>query len=476
MGPWLALRVCESGLLGTAKPGPSARRAREVWALTWCRPAWFSGSNRQLRRRVLTSVALAAVIALALGTVCFCCWVQHQFPASKQALDAFRPDLAKRHVTVCLKYCPNHPATQLLAARAARQATDLEQAERRLDEYQKLGGDPADEEFILERALLRAQQGDVDTVLKYCQTLVEQKHPASPRILDALVQGYLQTYRTADAEITVRIWLDRMPAHPQALCLGGWVKEQRDFPERAITDYQQALELVPGRDDIRFRLANCLLECSRPGEALALLEDLCRRRPDHLLGLVMRGRALYAVGREAEAAAALDELLAEHPSYPIALIERGRLALQAGQAAAAEKHLRQGLRVRPSDAQAWYLLYQALVQQGRQAQAADMLDRFNRLRSDQNRVREIATKEMSQRPNDPALHQELGATLLRGGQAAEGLRWLKSALRKDPHYRPAHEALADYYEKVGLIGLASRHRQQAQAASPADANGFSAPP
>ena len=48
-----------------------------------------------------------------------------------------------------------------------------------------------------------------------------------------------------------------------------------------------------------------------------------------------------------------------------------------------------------------------------------------------------------------------------------GERWLLSALRLDPHYKPAHAALADYYREQGDEEKAESHSREAQAASAA---------
>ena len=55
---------------------------------------------------------------------------------------------------------------------------------------------------------------------------------------------------------------------------------------------------------------------------------------------------------------------------------------------------------------------------------------------------------------DPAPRCETGTLLLRNGREQEGVRWLISALRNDPLYRPAHKALADHYERLGKRDLA----------------------
>ena len=49
----------------------------------------------------------------------------------------------------------------------------------------------------------------------------------------------------------------------------------------------------------------------------------------------------------------------------------------------------------------------------------------------------------------------------------KGLRWLHSALQLDPHHKATHEALADYYRRMGNQGLAARHKELAQNSPPA---------
>ncbi|HZY90544.1 MAG TPA: hypothetical protein VFE78_37325, partial [Gemmataceae bacterium] len=68
------------------------------------------------------------------------------------------------------------------------------------------------------------------------------------------------------------------------------------------------------------------------------------------------------------------------------------------------------------------------------------------------------THDMQRAPHDAALHCEAGVISLRMGSVTEGVRWLKSALKENPRYGPAHEALALFYERTGDRALAGRHR------------------
>jgi Tfp pilus assembly protein PilF len=66
-------------------------------------------------------------------------------------------------------------------------------------------------------------------------------------------------------------------------------------------------------------------------------------------------------------------------------------------------------------------------------------------------------------PRDPALRVEAAAIFLRSGEEQEGLRWLDMALHLDGGYRPAHQALADYFERHGQPERAAHHRRLARA-------------
>jgi predicted Zn-dependent protease len=73
----------------------------------------------------------------------------------------------------------------------------------------------------------------------------------------------------------------------------------------------------------------------------------------------------------------------------------------------------------------------------------------------------ITNRLLPKTPHDPALHHELGTILMRMGKEELAFSWYQSALRENPGYRPAHESLAQYYERFGNAEQASWHRQRA---------------
>src|SRR5262249_9909490 len=197
------------------------------------------------------------------------------------------------------------------------------------------------------------------------------------------------------------------------------------------------------------------------GEAAPHLEHRRARRPGDPEVLVRLAFARNGLGDADGSLRLLDALLASHPDYPPALTARGQLALQAGQREDAERWLRRALELSPFDRQAHYLLFQCLQQQGKDEEAEQEQARLKRVEADIVRLIEISNKEMAPNPHDPALHHEVASLLMNMGHEELGVRWLHSALRQDPKYRPSHLALAEYYERTGDAAQAAEHRRLA---------------
>jgi predicted Zn-dependent protease len=222
------------------------------------------------------------------------------------------------------------------------------------------------------------------------------------------------------------------------------------------------VELDPQRDDARRLLVTGLLEIGRYEEALGQLDGLRRQDPDNPLLMVQVARCHSGLGRADQAAQLLDDLLAKQPHHGQALKLRGQVALAAGHPLEAERWLRDALRELPPDYQARWSLYQALQQQGKEAEAQVELAEAKRLEELLERFGELSNRKLPMAPHDPALHYQFAMLLREMGFTDLSVTWLLSALHEDPRYRPAHLALADYYDKQGNQERAAAHREWAQ--------------
>jgi tetratricopeptide (TPR) repeat protein len=385
----------------------------------------------------------------------------HHLRAAQSDLEHFRAAPARAHLRVCLEVWPSSARTHLLAARAARMAGAFDEAEEHLRQAQRLGQLPP-EDVAFEWALYRAARGDLDEVDQYLEARARKNPGEVPLICEALTRGYLCTFRTLGAVGCADRWLRLQPDCLAALALRGKVWLAAHAADKGLPDLQRAVAGDPADAEARRDLALALLETRQDEKALPHLEHLRALRPGDPDILVRIARCHQTLGRTEEALALLDAVLAEHPRHGLALATRGQMALAAERFSEAEKWLRQAVEVVPQDHQAQWALYRALVQQGKKAEAGAQRGRAQQAEDRAEKLGEITTRKMSQRPHDPALHAELGVLLIQTGQKEVGKGWLESALGLDPGCRPAHAALADYYEAEGDAERAAYHRQRAK--------------
>jgi predicted Zn-dependent protease len=399
------------------------------------------------RRRWWLAGALLGLAAagLALAGPHVAAW--YHFRSARTALERWHNPQAIRHLQACLRVWPNDADVLLLGARAARRARAYDEAEHGLEKYQQARG--CDEAATFEQLLLAAERAGEDRVTDLCWRHVEQGHPETPLILEALARGYLRHYRLIEARRCLARWLHDQPENPQALCLKGQLHLDYEHALAVAREtYARAVQLDPEHEEARLGLAVALLEAKAFAEAAEHLEYLSRCQPDNPRVQVDLARYRDGQGRRDEAIVLADAVLARWPRYARALALRGRLAVEAEDYAAAEPWLRQAVAADPGDTQARYDLVRCLRYRGRDAEAQEHEARIKQREADRKRFHEIATVEMPQRPHDPELHYTLGKLLLRSGRRAEALRWLHSALRQDPQYAPARQALAEYYRQA----------------------------
>jgi tetratricopeptide (TPR) repeat protein len=415
-------------------------------------------SRRYFRPWRLLAVLLLLGAAGALGGPQL--WAWYHFRMGRSALERYDSEPALDHLNRCLRVWPNSISAHLLAARAARRNEDFTEAEQHLRRCQALRKDQSDE-TVLEWALFHASGGDLAEVEQFLQEQTNKGPAEAALAWEALAHGYIRVYRTHDAFTCLNRWLEQDPDNVQALALRGGVWMQAGSALKAAADYRRVVELAPGRRwKDRWQLVLCLLDIGRYDEALPHLEDFQRRQPGDPEVLARLARCQVMLGRSKQARELLDEVLQEHPDHALSLRSRGQLALMVGRPADAEKWLTKAVRLTPYDYLARHALAQALRQQHKNRAAEEQQARAERLKDLHESLSEITTRQMPQRPYDPALHCKLGVVLLGLGHQEVGLRWLLGALRLDPTCKPAHEALANYYEQ-GDPEKAAYHRQEA---------------
>jgi tetratricopeptide (TPR) repeat protein len=412
-------------------------------------------------------IVWGSVVLLALASPFL--WAGYHQYAGLSAFRRYHSTEAREHLEACMRMWPwsRNSRLHLLAARAARRDGDYEAAKQHLQQCQDLHGDgPPDEESVLEWAMLRGMEGDLDTVEEPLKTTL-RKHPeVAPLILEALAGSYLRMARVVDALRYADAWAEIQPDNPQVWFVRGNIHRQVGASQKAAEDYRRAIELDPERRQARWWLAQALLEIGRYQEALEHMELVHKLQPDDPDVRVRLALCQFRLGHDAEARALLDGVIAEHPDHALALKSRGELELKAEHFAEAETWLRRAAQASPFDYKVQFILGECLRRAGKTEEAETQLDHANLLKDRRQRQGEIMTHLMSQRPNDPALQTELGTLYLQLGTPDVGEGWLLHALRLDPNYLPALEVLADFYQQRGEAERAEEFRQRIRDLSP----------
>jgi tetratricopeptide (TPR) repeat protein len=288
----------------------------------------------------------------------------------------------------------------------------------------------------------RARENDAETVL----------------ILEVLTKAYTQAYRLLDAQECVRRWLELAPQDVLAWTWQGQLAQDTFNNALALQAYSRVLELDPDNDDARLVVASFLIRKSAP-QALEHFQYLRRRQGDVPLVLVGLASCERNLSHPEEARRLLEQVLASHPHNWSALAERGRLALEYESPEEAERWFRQAIAITPYEKDLNYSLYQCLLRLGKKPEAEAQLAKLKRTEADLDQLRALL-RRAGQNGDDPSLPCEVGQILLRNGQEPAGVRWLQRALDRNPGYVPAHQALADYYERTGNGEQAAVHRQR----------------
>ncbi|MHB1423334.1 MAG: tetratricopeptide repeat protein [Gemmataceae bacterium] len=439
----------------------AAEKAREIPPIPLS--PYPASAPRRRRRQWLLALAITVVL---LGVASPFLWAAYHAYAGEMALSRYHSAEARSHFDACLRIWPWSGSNylHLLAARAARREGDFEEAYRLLHECPDTVREHS-AEAALEMAMLRAARGDLDATAEPLRKFARQDPRLVPLVLEAFAEGYLRTSRILDALRTTDDWLRLEPDNPQAYFVRGKVHRQAGVAQEVAADYQHVLELDPQRSEAHWWLALALLDIGRYVDAYNNLVIVERQRANDPEVQVRKAICLWRMEREQEACQLLDGVLAEQPDHGLALLTRGQIAMNSERFAEAEPLLRQAARLLPFDYKAQNALWNCLRQQNKKDAAEAQRERMDVLYERRTRQADIRTRLLGQNPDDPALQCELGKLDLQLGAPRVGEAWLLSALRLDPNYLPALEALAQHYQERGEKDLAEEYRRRAQLVS-----------
>ncbi len=240
--------------------------------------------------------------------------------------------------------------------------------------------------------------------------------------------------------------------------LGGALLKKGQIDE-AISQYQEAILLIPGYAEAHYNLGNALGRQGQIDEAISQFQEAIRLKPDYAEAYNNLGIALGRQGQIDEAIRQFREAIRLKPDYADAHNNLGTALGRQGQIDEAISQYREAIRLKPDYADAHNNLGIALGRKGQTDEAINQFQEAIRLKPDYadahynlgaalavngqieeaiNQFREV----IRLRPDYAEAHNNLGTALGRKGQTDEAISQFQEAIRLRPDYAEAHNNLA----------------------------------
>lgn len=379
---------------------------------------------------------------------------------ARASLAEFDIERADAWLQFSASYFPSDSDRELLLARIARKKSDYSSMDKHLAKAKVLGASVASVQ--MEEAMAAAQAGALELVEVQLFQWMQRGLGEIDELSDAYANGLAANSRFEPLNQVLDAWQRDFPADPRPDYRRGRIQEYFQLWEQAEEAYKQSLSRNSRYTPSRFRLGRVLMLQRRMEEARDQFLLCCEStRPEAAkTSLAICYRALG----EAERARGLfeDVLLSSHteiemsysalgetPEYFEAASNLGDLESEAGNYGAAEKWLRVALDKNQRDLQTRYSLAVTLRELGRMEEAQTEFDRVTESRKALEQVNPLRN-QIAENPTDPAFRVQLGELLMKYESERSGRFWINSAFSFDPHYKPAHEALARYYRQLSL--------------------------
>jgi tetratricopeptide (TPR) repeat protein len=219
--------------------------------------------------------------------------------------------------------------------------------------------------------------------------------------------------------------LGDMTAADEELCRANETTDDLAWPD----PYVEAVDLLKTGLEARLNLAHSLLLQGRVKEAITLVEETVRSRPDSYAAHLAYGRLLVQVGNLPQAEYEYREAVRLAPEVFQAQVELGRFLQRQGKLAEAAACFRRAGQLKPQDAVSYYHLGLCLRELGDPAEA-----------------RQAFEMAVRRKPDYAEAHRDLGALLIRNHEMAAAAEHLQYAVQLAPGDEQARKLLAQVRE------------------------------
>jgi len=279
-------------------------------------------------------------------------------------------------------------------------------------------------------------QGSYDLAVQHFRAALA----AYPNYASAQYDLALTLTRSADAQAAAGKFEDAVSIYqsalqvqplPQTLNDLGLAFSQLGQRKKAIEQFNEALRLQPDNVAARFNLASALVGEGKTAEAETLYAEALRLNPNPARLLVDYGRVLAGYGKLADAGVKFREAVRLYPTNVEANLELGMNLRISGQTNEAAKFFSAARQLDPDLAERNWRDGKTFAEQGRVDAA------FRRLT--------IATWL---KPEDAAMHEDLGEFCINHGWPAEALTQFEETFR----LRPDAQSHCDVGLALNLLG------------------------
>jgi tetratricopeptide (TPR) repeat protein len=407
------------------------------------------------------------VVAIGLLLVAGFCsrWVYAawQIRQARQNLSDTRPVLALEHLRQLAVPEAYRAEKLFLLGRASRRAGQLESAAAYLEQAEQAGWTV--KEVRLQQNLLLVQTGNFQQAGDLLKEILVTgtDDDTAEEIYEARAKGFYSTFRLGDALVCLNYWLNWRPHVRQARIWRAEIFERTTRTKEAVEDYRAVVQRDPDDVEVRLRLGAALLELNETRSALEEFETCLAKKTADADAQIGRLKCLRRLGELANVSETLSTLLDRElkPGQRGSVLrELGEMALYQQDYARAVEYLKQARQVDPVNCLVYAPLRIAYSRLGLADLAEAEKRRGEEATARSNRLSEI-TQAVLQDSLNADLRYEAGMILVAEGLKSEGAAWLKTAVECDPTHVKAHAALADYYDDLGDLAAAQRHRRLA---------------
>jgi protein O-mannosyl-transferase len=243
---------------------------------------------------------------------------------------------------------------------------------------------------------------------------------------------------------------------------------EKDQPDEAVDEFQEALRLKPDDVYVRYNLGIALLKSGKTDEAINRLQEFLHLKPDDADGHNHLGEAFAMKGQVDAAISQLRESIRLKPDNADARNNLGIALGQNGRTSEAMREFQEALRLKPAFADAHNYLGITLFKEAQVDEAISHYQEALRLRPDHAHARDNLgaalikkgqiDEAMSQfreasrlKPGDADMHNNLGAALEKKGQIDEAIREYLQAIHLKADHPDAHNNLGNALLKKGQI-------------------------